>query len=262
MTEAASSNEAGQVRGHQRMLGLLLAAAMFVLVVDTSLMNVSISAVVRDLGATVSGVQSAIALEALVSAAFILIGSKIGDLIGRKRAYVLGLGGYFVGAISMTLAQSLIPIIIFWAIIGGIGAALLLPAMQSLVHGNFEGTAQKKVYATIGAAAAIAAAVGPLLGGVITTFLSWRGGFALEACVIAVVLIGVRRISDVPYTGPRQIDLVGAILSAVGMGGLVLGILLWQEGGESVAAVIALGIAGLGGLAWWLLRRERQGKPM
>ena len=123
---------------------LLLAMAMFVLVVDTSLMNVSISAVVDDLDTTVSGVQSAIALEALVSAAFILIGSKIGDLFGRKRAYVLGLLGYAVGALAMTLAQSLTAIIIFWAIIGGLGASLLLPAMQSLIHGNFEGAAQQQ----------------------------------------------------------------------------------------------------------------------
>ena len=159
-----------------RRLPLLLAMAMFVLVVDTSLMNVSISAVVKDLDTTVSGVQSAIALEALVSAAFILIGSKVGDLIGRKRAYVLGLLGYAVGALAMTLAQSLTAIIIFWAVIGGLGASLLLPAMQSLIHGNFEGAAQKKVYALVGAAAAIAAAVGPLLGGFITTYLSWRVG--------------------------------------------------------------------------------------
>ena len=118
---------------------VLLAAAMFVLVVDTSLMNVSISAVVKDLDTTASGVQSAIALEALVSAAFILISSKIGDLIGRKRAYVIGLLAYAVGALAMTVAQSLTAIIIFWAIIGGLGASLLLPAMQSLIHGNFDG---------------------------------------------------------------------------------------------------------------------------
>ena len=120
--------------------------------------------------------QSAIALEALVSAAFILIGSKVGDLIGRKRAYVLGLLGYAIGALAMTLAQDLTAIIVFWAIIGGLGASLLLPAMQSLIHGNFEGAAQRKAYALVGAAAAIAAAVGPLLGGFITTYLSWRVG--------------------------------------------------------------------------------------
>ena len=99
--------------GDQR-LALLLAMAMFVLVVDTSLMHVSISAVVEDIGTTVSGVQSAIALEALVSAAFILIGGKVGDLIGRKRAYVLGLLGYAIGALAMTLAQGLNAIIIFF----------------------------------------------------------------------------------------------------------------------------------------------------
>ncbi len=172
--------------------------AMFVLVVDTSLMNVSISAVVHDLDTTASGVQSAIALEALVSAAFILIGSKIGDLIGRKRAYILGLLGYAAGALSMTLSQSLLLIVIFWAIIGGLGAALLL---------------------------------------------------------------GSRLVHDVPYTGSRGVDVVGAILSALGMGGVVLGILVWQEGGGAVGALLAVGVVGLASLAWWLVRRKRQGKP-
>src|SRR5512138_1238697 len=116
-----STSAAAGLAGKQRRLAILLAMAMFVLVVDTSLMNVSIAAVVRDLDTTTSGVQSAIALEALVSAAFILIGGKVGDLIGRKRAYVLGLLGYAVGALAMTLAQSLTVIIIFWALIGGIG---------------------------------------------------------------------------------------------------------------------------------------------
>ena len=211
---------------------LLLAMAMFVLVVDTSLMNVSISAVIVDLDTTASGVQSAIALEALVSAAFILINSKVGDLIGRKRAYVLGLLGYAIGALAMTLAQSLTAIIIFWAIIGGLGASLLLPAMQSLIHGNFAGAAQKQAYALVGASAAIAAAIGPLLGGFVTTYLSWRVGFALEVLIIVVVLSQIRLVRDVAYTGSRQIDVVGAILSALGMGGVVLGILVWQEGGR------------------------------
>ncbi len=242
-------------------LGLLLAMAMFVLVVDTSLMNVSISAVVDDLDTTVSGVQSAIALEALVSAAFILIGGKVGDLAGRKRAYVLGLLGYAVGAISMTLAQSLTAIIVFWAITGGLGASLLLPAMQSLIHGNFEGAVQTKVYALVGAAAAIAAAVGPLLGGFITTYLSWRVAFAGEAVVIAVVLSGIGLVRDAPYTGPRGVDVVGSALSVVGMGGVVLGILIWQEGGEFVGLTIALGAACLALLALWLRRRKAQGRP-
>jgi len=249
-----------EAAGDQR-LAILLSMAMFVLVVDTSLMNVSISAVVHDLHTTASGVQSAIALEALVSAAFILISSKIGDLIGRKLAYILGLLGYATGAIAMTLAQNLLSIVVFWAIIGGLGASLLLPAMQSLIHGNFEGPMQRKAYALVGAAAAIAAAVGPLLGGFITTYLSWRVAFAGEAVIIGIVLLGLRLVHDVPYTGARGVDVVGAVLSAVGMGGVVLGILIWEKGGGAVGALIAVGLVALGSLYWWLSRRKRQGKP-
>ena len=258
MTPPADDGPTEATRGR---LGVLLAMAMFVLVVDTSLMNVSISAVVRDLDTTVSGVQSAIALEALVSAAFILIGSKVGDLFGRKRAYVLGLLGYAIGAIAMTLAQGLVAIIVFWALIGGLGASLLLPSMQSLIHGNFEGAAQRKVYALVGASAAIAAAVGPLIGGFITTYLSWRIAFLLEAVVIAVVLSGIRLVHDVPYTGSRAVDPIGALLSVLGMGGVVLGILVWQEGGESGAALLAAGPAELGALVYRLTRRTREGRP-
>jgi EmrB/QacA subfamily drug resistance transporter len=256
MTTAVPEESSGDQR-----LAILLAMAMFVLVVDTSLMNVSISAVVHDLGTTASGVQSAIALEALVSAAFILIGSKIGDLIGRKRAYVIGLLGYAAGALSMTLSQSLLPIVVFWAIIGGLGASLLLPAMQSLIHGNFQGSMQRRAYALVGAAAAIAAAVGPLIGGFITTYLSWRVAFLGEVVIIAIVLVGSRRVREVPYTGDRRVDVVGAALSVVGMGGVVLGILVWEKGGAAVGVLLAVGVVGLGSLAWWLVKRKREGRP-
>src|SRR4051812_24553513 len=256
---AGPAERGDATRSGSRRLMFLLAAAMFVLVVDTSLMNVSISAVITDLDTTASDVQSAIALEALVSAAFILINSKVGDLIGRKRAYVIGLLAYATGALAMTVAQSLTVVVIFWAIIGGLGASLLLPAMQSLIHGNFTGAAQKQAYALVGAAAAIAAAVGPLLGGFVTTYLSWRVGFGLEVVIIAVVLSQAGLIKDVPYTGARKVDFVGAFLSVIGMGGVVLGILVWQEGGEAVGALIIVGAVALAALTWWLVRRKREG---
>src|SRR6185436_523613 len=162
----------------------------------------------------------------------------------------------------MTLAQGLTAIIVFWAIIGGLGASLLLPAMQSLIHGNFEGKAQAKAYALVGASAAIAAAIGPLLGGFLTTYLSWRVGFALEAVIIIVVLLGSRKqLRDVAYTGERGIDLVGSVLSVLGMGGLVLGILAWQEGGESVGALMFAGLAALTLLVFWLLSQRRRERP-
>ena len=251
---------AEQGREGTPLLGILLAAAMFVFVIDTSFMNVSISAVVEDLDTTVSGVQAAVTIEALVSAAFILISSKIGDLFGRKRAFVVGLLFYMVGALAMVFAQGLTAIIVFWAVLGGLGASLYLPAMQSLIHGNFEGKARARVYALVGAAAAIAAAIGPLIGGFVTTLISWRAGFVVEALIIATVLFGSRLIRDVPYTGDRSIDGVGALLSVLGMGGLIVGVLVWQEGGESVAALLALGVAAMAGLAYWLIRRKRAGK--
>ena len=252
-----SSPEQGGVSPRLR---ILLAMAMFVLVVDTSIMNVSITAVAEDLDTSVSNVQSAIALEALVSAAFILIGSKLGDLMGRKRAYILGLLAYATGAIAMILAQSMTAIIIFWAIIGGFGASLLLPSMQSLIHGNFEGAAQKKTYAVVGAAAAVGAAIGPLIGGFVTTYMSWRVGFLMEVVIIAIVLSGSKLIRDVPFTGLRKIDTVGAVLSIFGMGGIVLSILVWQEGGEYVLLIMAVGAVALALLARWLVKRKREGQ--
>jgi MFS family permease len=252
--------DAAEQPGGTPRLGVLLAAAMFVFVIDTSFMNVSISAVVRDLDTTVSGVQAAVAIEALVSAAFILISSKLGDLFGRKRAYVVGLLFYIVGALAMVVAQGLVAVIVFWAVLGGLGASLYLPAMQSLIHGNFEGKARAKVFALVGASGAIAAAIGPLVGGFLTTTLSWRAGFLLEAVIITIVLAGSGLIRDVPYTGDRSVDVVGAVLSVVGMGGLVVGVLVWQEGGESVAALLALGAAAMAALVYWLVRRKRAGK--
>ena len=132
--------------------------------------------------------------------------------------------------------------------------------MQSLIHGNFEGVEQKKAYALVGAATGIAAAVGPLLGGFITTYLSWRVGFFLEFDIIMIVLANIKLVIDVPYTGPRQVDVVGSIISVLGMGGIVLSILVWQEGGEAVGVLMVSGLFAMGLFAWWLVRSKKHGK--
>ena len=255
-----SSADAEEGRSQQK-LAVLLAMAMFVLVVDTSMMNVSITAVVEDLGATVSDVQSAIALEALVSAAFILIASKVGDLIGRKRAYVMGLVAYAIGALAMTLAQSMAAVIVFWAIVGGLGASLLLPAMQSLIHGNFEGAAHEEDLRAGRARrwqsprrsgrSSAASSRRTCRGG---SASCWRSSSSSSCSRTS----GSSRTSPTPGTG--KIDTVGAGLSVLGMGGVVLGILVWQEGGDYVGLLIAIGALALAVLAWWLVRRHREGQ--
>jgi MFS family permease len=274
MVEASGVGVPAEAAPLNRRLAILLAMAMFVLVVDTSIMNVSMSAVVTDLGTTVSGVQSAIALEALVLAAFILIGSKVGDLIGRKRAYVLGLCGYDIGALAMTLAQTLLAVIIFWAVVGGIGASLLLPAMQSLIHGNFEGSAQKKVYAMVGAAATVAAAVGPLLGGFITTYLSWRVAFGLEIVVIAVAAtwLGVTLVgSTLTVVGYFDGNPIPASVFHSYVKTLLVGLVVWalvvttvsRPAGLRARDVTFVGGAGLVGYPLYLLLLSLlQGRPL
>ena len=161
----------------------------------------------------------------------------------------------------MTLTQSIVPIIVFWAIIGGLGASLLLPAMQSLIHGNFEGAAQKRAYAAVGAATGIAAAVGPLLGGFITTYLSWRVGFLLEVVIIAIVLANIKLVKDVPYTGPREIDIPGRDPVRHRHGrdraehpGLA--------GGRRIrwACLMAIGVVACSRSGRWLTSRKKQGK--
>ena len=222
VTGTAAEGVPPQAAGNRR-LPFVLAMAMFVLVVDTSLMNVSISAWSRISTRRVSSVQTAIALEALVSAAFILISSKLGDLFGRKRAYRGRSAGVRGRGAGDDPGQSLTTIIIFWAIIGGLGASCCCRHAVADPR-QLQGAAPAKTYALVGAAAAIAAAVGPLLGGFVTTYLSWRVGFLLEAVVITIVLSG----SDWSRTsvhGPAAGRLVGAVLSVWASAGVVLGIL-------------------------------------
>ena len=238
---------------------------MFVLVVDTSLMNVSISAVVQDLDTTVSGVQSAIALEALVSAAFILIGSKVGDLIGRKRAYVAGaarLRGRRAGDGARAEPDR------DHRLLGGdrrprrIAAAAgdaVADPRQLRGRGAEEGRTRWSARRRRSPRRSGRCSAG-------SSRPTCRGASAslLEVVVIAIVLLGHRAGPGRARTpAPRGIDVVGArALGRSGMGGVVLGILVWQEGGESVGALIAgRARSALAGLACWLVRRKREGKP-
>ena len=210
---------------------LTLASGQFLMALDSSVMNVSIATVAEDVGTTVTGIQTAITMYTLVMAAFMITGSKIGAVIGRKRAFAIGCVIYGCGSFTTAISPSL-PVLLFgWSFLEGIGACLIMPAIVALVASNFAAERRPAAYGLVAAAGAIAIAVGPIIGGFATTYLSWRWVFAGEVVVVAVILLMTRRIADAPPDHKPKIDYVGSALSALGMGLLVYGVLRSGEWG-------------------------------
>jgi MFS family permease len=202
-----------------------LCAGQFLMMLDTSVMNVSIATVASDVGTTVSGIQTAITLYTLVMAAFMITGGKIGQIIGRKRAFAIGCVIYGCGSFTTSISTSLPMLLIGWSCLEGLGAALILPAIVALVASNFGRGERPRAYGLVAAAAAIAVAVGPIVGGLFTTYLSWRYVFAGEVLIVISILFLVRRISGGAEEKKVRLDLVGTGLSALGLGLIVFGIL-------------------------------------
>ena len=203
-----------------------LAGAQFVMVLDQTVMNVSISQLVIDFDTTVTTIQAVITLYCLVMAMLMLTGGKIGDIIGRRRAFMIGLAIYACGSGLTAIAPSIAVLALGWSVLEGIGAALVLPAMVALVAGNFEGKDRKVAYAVIGGVAGAGIAIGPILGGWATTVLSWRIVFVGEVILVLGILAMTRYVGDALRAGPKpRLDVVGTVLSAAGLGAIVLGIL-------------------------------------
>lgn len=234
---------------------LLLASVQFIFTLDTTFMNVSISTLVVDLHTTVTGIQAAITLYTLVMAAFMIAGAKIGDIIGRKKAFIIGLSIYAVGSLITSLSPNLTILIIGWSVLEGLGAALAIPAMYSLITGNFKaGPLRAKAYGMLAAMAAIGAASGPIVGGLLTTYASWRLGFAAEVVVAIFVLSQHKAIVDTPKPAVKpKFDFVGFVLSAAGLTTIVFGILLANTYGllksRGDYSIFGIQISHTGGLA-------------
>src|SRR6202012_2577286 len=177
---------------------LTLAAAQFLMTLDTSVMNVAIATVAKDVGTTVTGIQFAITLYTLVMAAFMITGGKIGQILGRKRTFMIGCVVYGCGSGITSVAKTLPVLVVGWSVLEGLGAALIMPAVVALVATNFGRSERPRAYGLVASAGAIAVAVGPLVGGLCTTYLSWRLVFAGEVVLVLGILLMSRRLADSP----------------------------------------------------------------
>src|SRR5688572_21100001 len=182
---------------------VFLAAAQFVMVLDSSVMNVSISQIVEDLDTNIQGVQLAITAYTLVMAALMLAGAKLGDIIGRDRTFAIGLGIYGLGSLTTAFSPSLPVLLIGWSLIEGIGAALVMPAIVALVAATYPGQQRAVAFGIVGGIAGVAIAVGPLIGGWVTTEFTWRYVFAGEVVVVAIILLFRGRLKTPAQPGPR-----------------------------------------------------------
>jgi MFS family permease len=232
---------------------LTLAAGQFLMTLDSSVMNVSIATVAKDVGTTVTGIQGAITAYTLVMAALMITGAKIGSIIGRKRAFAIGCVIYGCGSLTTSLATSLPVLLLGWSFLEGVGAALILPAIVALVAGNFETARRPAAYGLVAAAGAVAVAIGPLIGGFATTYFSWRWVFAGEVVLVLIILLLTRRIADAPAETRARLDFVGAALSALGLSLLVFGVLRSGEWGWIHPTTGGPSWAGLSPTVWLVL---------
>jgi MFS family permease len=252
MAESGVGVSEGAAQAASGSVLLTLASAQFLMTLDTSVMNVAIATVAHDVGTDVTGIQTAITLYTLVMAAFMITGGKIGEIIGRKRAFSIGCVIYGCGSLTTSLAPNLAILIIGWSLLEGLGAALILPAIVALVASNFARAERPRAYGLVASAGAIAVAVGPLIGGLFTTYASWRFVFAGEVIVVLIILMLTRRMADVEPQGHVKLDLVGTLLSSVGLAMIVFGVLKSGTWGFVKPAAGAPTIAGVSPVIWLL----------
>jgi MFS family permease len=232
---------------------ITLAAAQFVMVLDASVMNVSIATVAKDLGTTVTGIQTAITMYTLVMASLMITGGRMGAILGRKRAFTIGCVIYGCGSMITAISPNLAVLMFGWSFLEGVGAALVMPAIVALVASNFVKGDRPKAYGVVAAGGAVAVAVGPLIGGIFTTYWSWRYVFVGEVLVLGVVLLLNRRTADTPSESGAGLDLVGTGLSALGMGLLVYGVLRSGTWGIVMPKPDAPTWLGLSPVVWLLM---------
>lgn len=252
---------------------VVLGLAQFLMVLDQAVMNVSISQLVEDFDTSVSAIQGVITMYSLVMAMLMITGGKLGDILGRRRTFAIGMAIYGTGSALTAVSWSVATLALGWSVLEGVGAALVLPALVALIAGNYRDRDRVTAYAVIGGVAGAGIAVGPIVGGWATTELSWRVVFVGEVVIVLVVLAAIRLIDDIPADRRPALDWVGSVISALGLGMIVFGFLQanawgWLEpknspiepfGYSLTPFMVVGGLAMLWLFSWWERRRSDRG---
>lgn len=240
---------------------ILISLAAFIITLDSTFMNVAIAQLISDLNTTVSTVQLIISFYTLITASLMLIGSRLQDIFGKKKVFLMGAGIYGTGALLAALSQNSVMLFVGWSLLEGIGGSLMTPATVSIASETYKSDKRTFALAMISAMAGIAAAIGPLFGGVVTTFLSWRYGFLLELLIIVVVFLFSGKIQNFkPTLTKKDFDVTGSILLIIGLMSFVLGILLLEEHVLITASLVIMSIVILTWFASYEYRLKQRGQ--
>ncbi len=249
------------IKEHSWIPLIVVALASFIIALDTTFMNVSISQLVVDLKTDVSTIQTIMAFYTLITAAFMLLSAKLQDIVGKKKLFLIGAVLYGIGTMVASISPSAVILFIGWAVIEGVAGALMLPATLSIISGTYSGEKRTIALAIAGVMGGIAAAIGPLFGGVMTTFFSWRYGFACELIIVVLILILQSKIPNFePTESKSELDIIGAIISVIGLVLLILGILSLTNDITTSIIIIILGIIILLAFGRFEIGRKREGK--
>ena len=248
------------IKEHSWIPLILVCLASFIIALDTTFMNVSISQVVADLSTDVSTIQTIMSFYTLITAAFMLLSTKLQDIVGKKKLFLIGAVLYGIGTLTASLSINATMLFAGWAVLEGLGGALMTPAAVSIISGTYSGESRTFALAIESALVAIAAAIGPLFGGIMTTFLSWRYGFACELIIVLIILVMKNRIADFIPTGNKEdLDITGTIISFVGLVLFVIGILMLSDDFTTSIVAIIAGLIILTIFALYEIKRKRKG---
>ncbi len=220
---------------------IIITLSVFTIVIDKTFMNVAIYTLIRDLNTNIGTIQAIIAIYSLVMASLMLLGGKLQNVMGRRRTFLIGASVYGIGTIIAALSINSAMLLLGWSILEGIGAALMMPATTSIISGSYSGERRAFALGIISSMASGAGTIGPLIGGFLTTYYTWRYAFGLELFIILIILLFSRKISVFPpILKWKDIDILGALLSSSGIFVLVVGILLLNNPQNWIIAFISI----------------------